>query len=287
MGDGQLPRESSSGIYWLGEPPSTDPALVGEEFACLSRLADLRCVQPGFCLTAPPYHVDEDGMLRPGAAELARAYTRLAATAGEADLPVVVRSELAGAAPAASCSAGAPWTFFNVAGTEALIAAMIECLAPYASARARAYRSVDQGSASDIRVAVHVQRFVRCDVCVRVRTGRPDGPGTVRVQARWGACEESARTRGRDVMLLRRSDLAITRTEIGRKDRMWVPEAGGVTEVDVPAAHRTAACLSEPRAQEAARLSLDIESALGAPVEAEVWLAGGRLVLAWCRRTRR
>jgi phosphoenolpyruvate synthase/pyruvate phosphate dikinase len=283
---GQLPRESSR-IHWIGEPPSTDPALVGEEFACLSRLLDLRCVQPGFCLTAPPYDVDEDGMLRPGAAELARAYTRLAAMAGEADLPVVVRSELVGAAPPASYSARAPWTFFNVVGIEALISAAIECLAPYASARAREHRSIDKGSVSDTRVAVHVQRYVRSDVCVRVRTGRPDGPGTVRVQARWGACEESARTRDRDVTLIRRSDLAITRTEIGRKDRMWVPEGGGVIEVDVPAERRIAACLSEPNARAVARLGLDIESALGAPVEAEVWLAGGGRVLAWCRRSRR
>jgi phosphoenolpyruvate synthase/pyruvate phosphate dikinase len=299
VGPGQLARESSSGIHWLGEPASTNPALVGEKFACLSRLRDLRCVQPGFCLTAPPYEVDDDGMLRPDAEALARAYTRLAKTA---DLPVVVRSELAGAAlagaalagpalagaaPPASYSARAPWTFFNVAGTEALISAVIECLAPYASARARAHRSVDEGSVSEIRVAVHVQPFVRSDVCVRVCTGRSDAQDTVRVLARWGACEESARTRDRDVTLIRRSDLAITDTEIGRKDRMWVPEGGGVIEVDVPAERRAAACLSEPHAREVARLGLEIESVLGAPVEAEVLLADGRLLATWCRRLRR
>lgn len=287
MGPGRLAGESNSGIHWLGEQPGTDPATVGEGFACLSRLRDLRSVQPGFCLTAPPYDVDDDGMLRPGAVALTRAYAQLAARAGTADLPVVVRSELVGAAPPASYSARAPWTFFNVAGVEALIEAVTECLAPYASARARAHRPVGDGSVSEIRVAVHVQPFVGSDVCVRVCTGRSDAPDAVRVLARWGECEESARTRDRDVTLIRRTDLAITRTELGRKERMWVAERGGVVEVDVPAERRAAACLSEPDARTVARLGLDAESVLGAPVEAEVWLAGGRLVLAWCRRSRR
>lgn len=278
--------------------------MVGEEFACLSALAGLSYVQPGFCLTAPPFDVDHQGELKPDGAALVRAYRLLSGRGTGPGRPVVIRARLAGTRPPPPSWVPAPWTFFNVAGSEAVTGAVIECLAPYASTRARSFRSAAREPASQVRMAVQVQPFVPAEVCATVSTRPPSGASTagpraaglnvagesrggrntLLIQARWGLPEDSPGPAARDLVTLRRSDLAFTGRRIGPKNRMWAAGDGGVIEVDVPAPLRTSPCLSDGQARQIAELSLEIESKLGRAVEAEVMLAAGRIHLAWCRR---
>jgi hypothetical protein len=302
---GEPAANASTGIVWRGEPPGLDPALVGEEFACLSALAGLSCVQPGFCLTAPPFGVDHQGGLKPDVAALVRAYRLLSGRGTGPGRPVVIRARLAGTGPPPPSWVPAPWTFFNVAGSEAVTGAVIECLAPYASTRARSFRSAAREPASEVRMAVQVQPFIPAEVCATVSTSPPTGAGTagpraaglsvaggsaggrrgtLLIQARWGLPEDSPGPAARDLVTLRRSDLVLTGQRIVPKNRMWAAGDGGVIEVDVPAPLRTSACLSDGHARQIAELGLEIESRLGRPVEAEVMLAAGRVYLAWCRR---
>jgi phosphoenolpyruvate synthase/pyruvate phosphate dikinase len=298
---GEPAAGAGPGIVWLGEPPGFDPAVVGEEFACLSALAGQSSVQPGFSLTAPPFEVDNAGELQPDVAALARAYRRLSG-GHRPDLPVVIRGRLTGTGPPPLSWVPAPWTFFNVARIEAVTDATVECLAPYASSRARSFRSAVQGPAvamrrapmtwqgpaSEATMAVQVQPFVPAEVCATVTSrASADAAGerdTLLIQARWGLPEDSARAGGWDLITLRRSDLAVTSRRTEPKNQMWVADAGGVIEVDVPVPLRTSACLTDDQARRIGELSLTAESRLSSPVEAEIMLAAGRLVLAWCRR---
>jgi phosphoenolpyruvate synthase/pyruvate phosphate dikinase len=131
-------------------------------------------------------------------------------------------------------------------------------------------------------MAVQVQPFVPAEVSATVRAG--GGQDTVLIQARWGLPEDSPAPGGRDLVTIRRSDLALASRRIVTKNRMWAAGEGGAAEVDVPAPLRFSACLSDDQARQIAGLGLEFESRLGSPVEAEVMLAAGHVYLAWCHR---
>jgi rifampicin phosphotransferase len=267
---------TSEGIYWLGDPASRDPAIVGEAVACLSQLAGRDYVPPAFCLTAPPHEVTPDGSLGAGAAAIARMYQRLASVSGQPDPPALVRSALVGDEPPSW--APMPWTFFNVAGLEALLEAVTECVAPYVSERARAYRAARSHAAGDVMLAVLVQRFIAADVCSSVAAGG----GAVTIRSRWGLCEELAGGDGWDTIALLDGGLTVAGQAVADKRRMAVPGDGGVLEVDVPAAKRTVPCLDEAQARRLAQLVMAVERRAGCPVEAEVAWRDGRMYLLWC-----
>jgi pyruvate,water dikinase len=269
---------SGQGVYWLGDPATLDPVVVGEAVACLGRLAELEFSPPAFCLTAPPFEVQPDGSLGAGAAAVARMYARLARVAGGPEPAVVVRSALVSRSRPASWVPG-PWTFYNVAGVEALREAVTECVAPYASDRARAYRAARSGKAADARLAVLVQRFITADACAIVISGADSD--TVTIRSRWGLGDLTGPD-GWDTAVLRRPGLAVIRRTIAEKRRMTVAGDGGVIEVDVPATKRLLACLSDVQAGRLAELAAAIQVRLGRSVEAEVAVQDGRSYLLWC-----
>lgn len=268
---------TGQGAYWLGDPASQDPAVVGEAVACLGRLAGLEYVPAAFCLTAPPLEVRLDGSLGPGTDVIAGLYARLAEVAGQPDPAVVVRSALAGSARAVSW-VPAPWTFFNVAGMEALSEAVTECAAPYASDRARAYRAA-HAAAVEVVLAIVVQRFVPADVSSRVSTGA-DGQA-VSIRSRWGLCDLTG-SGGWDTAVVRRSDLAVIERTTADKRRMTVPGDGGVVQVSVAPGNRRVPCLDDRQAARLAGLATEIAAGAGGPVDAEVAWRDDRMHLLWC-----
>ncbi len=265
------------GAHWLGDPASQDPAVVGEAVACLGRLADLEYVPPAFCLTAPPLEVQPDGSLGAGTGVIAGMYARLAEVAGGPDPAVVVRSVLAGRGPAASW-VPTPWTFFNVAGMEALSEAVTECAAPYASDRARAYRAA-HAAAVEVVLAIVVQRFVPADVCSRASTGA-DGQA-VTIRSRWGLCDLTG-SGGWDTAVVRRSDLAVVERTTADKRRMTVPGDGGVVQVSVAPGKRRVPCLDDGQAGRLAGLVAEVAARAGRTVDAEVVWRDDRMHLLWC-----
>ena len=265
------------GAYWLGDPASQDPAVVGAAVACLARLAGREYVPAAFCLTAPPLEVAPDGSLGAGTDLIAGLYGRLAEVTGQSDPAVVVRSALVGSGPAASW-VPAPWTFVNVAGMEALSEAVTECAAPYASDRARAYRAA-RAAAVEVALAIVVQRFVPADVCCRVSTGA-DGQA-VTIRSRWGLCDLTG-TGDWDTTVVRRADLALVERTIADKRRMTVPGGGGVVQVSVAPGRRLVPCLDDGQAGRLAGLAAEISAGAGGPVEAEVAWRDDRMHLLWC-----
>ena len=273
------------GVYWLGDRATREPAIVGDPVACLGRLADLDCQPPAFCLTAPPLRAMPDGSLAAGVAAIAAMYPRLAAVAGVPDPAVVVRSALVGSATAPSWIP-APWSFSNVAGQEALCEAVTECVAPYVSDRASAYRAARSPAAAGVTLAVLVQRFIAADVCAKVSVGAP-GVSIV-IRSRWGLYELTGSGSGCDgpggwdITRLRRPDLAVLQQTIADKRSMTVAGDGGVLQVDVPPARRQVACLAAGQARELAELAARIQVRIGRPVEAELAIQDGRPHLLWC-----
>jgi rifampicin phosphotransferase len=267
------------GICWLGDPASQDSAVVGEAVACLGRLADLEEVPPGFCLAAPPFGVGGDGSLAEGSTAIARMYARLAQVTGRPDPPVVVRSALVGGSRFAASWVNAPWTFWNVAGLEALRTAVIECIAPYVSDRARAYRAARPGSPVEVVLAVLVQQFIATEVCSHVRLTA--GADDIAIRSRWGLCE-LAPVSGWDTTVLRRADLSVVQRTVADKGEMTIADHGGVSRVEVPARRRLMGSLAEADARRLAEFAVRVAPRLGQPSEAEVAWRGGQMHLLWC-----
>jgi len=271
------------GIYWLGDPASRDPAVVGEAVACLGRLTSLRHTPPAFCLAAPPFGVLPDGSLAAGAAAIAGMYARLAGATGQPDPPVVVRSALVGTSRSAQSWVAEPWTFWNVAGLEALCAAITECAVPYVSDRAAAYRAAHSGEGADVVLAMLVQQFIAAEVCSHVLVGA--GEEAVMIRSRLGLCEFAAAT-GWDTTIVRRGDYAVVKRTIADKRQMTVAAAGGVVEVDVPAANRLTASLGDDQARRLAEFAATIQPQVSGLVDAEVAWRGGEMHLLWCEPVR-
>jgi pyruvate,water dikinase len=271
---------AGEGAYWLGDPATRDAAIVSEPVACLGRLSDLADYLPvAFCLTAPPVEAQPDGSLGAGEAVIAEMYAQLATVAGQPDPAVVVRSALVGSSRPAPSWIPAPWTFVNVAGAEALCEAVTECVAPYVSDRARAYRAARSSCPAEVMLAVVIQRFIAADVCSNVVIGADSED--VMIRSRWGLGDLTG-AGGWDTTVLRRSDLAVLQRTTADKRRMTVAADGGVIQVDVPPAKQQAACLADVQARQLAELAAGIQQRVGGPVEAEVALQEGRMYLLWC-----
>lgn len=271
-------RGRGQGAYWLGDPASRDPAVVGEAVACLARLADLDQVPPAFCLTAPPVEVLLDGSLGAGADAMAGLYGRLGEAAGQPEPAVVVRSALVGSSAAVSW-VPTPWAFFNVVGMEALREAVTECAAPYVSDRARAYRAAHADPAVDVVLAIVVQQFVPAQVCSRVAADATAPAVTIR--SRWGLCDLTG-SGGWDTAVVRRFDLAVLERTVADKRQLTVAGQGGVLQVSVPPARRRVPSLDDGQARQLAELGVSIAARAGGPVEAEVAWQHGRMHLMWC-----
>jgi phosphoenolpyruvate synthase/pyruvate phosphate dikinase len=110
-------------LLWLGDPRSFDVALVGGKAANLSRLAHMYPDVPdGFCLPVTVMQQTHPLDLRD---EIDRAISDLMACHRLPELVVAVRSSAVEEDSATASFAGMHETYLNVAGTEAILHAIV------------------------------------------------------------------------------------------------------------------------------------------------------------------
>ncbi len=270
------------GIYRLGEPESRNARLVGRRVAFLSCCLNSYHVPPGFCLLAPPFEALPDGTLGDFSESLAEAYRRLGEMSDDPDVHVTVRSVVINPTRPVSSWVRRPWAFYNVAGIEAVTEAVVECLGPYVSDRAREYR-LARGEDEIVQLAVVVQRFLPTAAHGVVLTGGPgdDPRSTIVVSAGWGIYEGPSAS-AEDNFVVRRDDLSIRDRLISEKRHMRVPAEGGIRQVEVPGPMRRVQILSDGQVRRMGEVALSIEKEADSAVSVEFGLSDDRLYVTWC-----
>jgi phosphoenolpyruvate synthase/pyruvate phosphate dikinase len=280
-------------VLWLGDPACEDLLLVGGKAANLSRLAARHRVPPGFCLTTDAYERARGGSGRqPGDASpamqaaVAGAYAALADRAGASQPGVAVRSSAVDEDGAHASFAGQHETYLNVVGAEAVAEAVERCWDSATTERALEYRRQQGLAVDNPRLAVLVQHLVPADVAAVAFSANPltGSRDEVVINASWGLGESIVGgTVTPDTYLVRKRDLAVTDRRIADKRRMTVSVPGGTREVDVPRFLRERPALDAGQAAAIARLTADLESTMGWPVDVECAFAGEHLYLLQCR----
>jgi pyruvate,water dikinase len=274
----------------------------------LSRLAGEFRVPPGFCLTTRAYDLagqpstvagaeagrsDEvEGMALPDRLrhEVAAAYQCLAEMTGIERPAVAVRSSAVDEDGADASFAGQHDTYLNVVGAEAVCEAIVRCWASARTARALEYRRQHGLPTDGARIAVLVQHLVLADVSGVVFSANPLSgrrDETV-INASWGLGESVVGGSVTPDTYVVRTDGSsdawrIAERGLAEKRRMTVAIAGGTREVDVPRLLRSQPALEDRQIVEMARLSRDLERAMGWPVDLECAYRDDVLYLLQCR----
>jgi len=271
-------------LLWLGDPSSFDLALVGGKAANLSRLARMyHRVPDGFSL---PVTVMDQGHPFDLRNEIDRAISDLMACHRLPELLVAVRSSAVDEDSAIVSFAGIHETYLNVAGTKAILQAIVRCRDSARSHRALEYRRQQGLSLENVQLAVLVQQLIVSDVSIVAFSMNPVtlNRAEVMINASWGLGESLVSgTVTPDTFIVRKSDLELTSQNIADKGRMSVAVPGGTREVDVPHFLRSEACLSDEQLLEVAQLALSLEATMGYPVDVECAYASGKLYLLQCR----
>jgi pyruvate,water dikinase len=135
-------------------------------------------------------------------------------------------------------------------------------------------------------LSVLVQHLVRADSAavafsMNPVTGRRD---EVMINANYGLGESIVGgTCTPDTYVVRKSDLAPSQITIGQKERMTVRTPQGTREVGVPGLLRARRVLDDAAVAEIAHLAIDLEAAMGRPVDIECAYESDRLYLLQCR----
>ena len=271
-------------LLWLGDPSSFDMALFGGKAANLSRLARMYPRVPdGFCL---PVSVMSEAHPLDLRDEITRAISDLMACHSLPDFIAAVRSSAVEEDSAMVSFAGMHETYLHVAGTEAILQAIVRCWESARSHRALEYRRQRGLSLEKVQLAVLVQQLIVSDVSIVAFSMNPVtlNRAEVMINASWGLGESLVSgTVTPDTFVVRKSDLEVTSQTIADKGRMTVAVPGGTREVDVPNFLRSEACLSDEQLIEVAQLALSLEATMRYPVDAECAYAGGKLYLLQCR----
>ncbi|WP_087871964.1 PEP/pyruvate-binding domain-containing protein [Arthrobacter globiformis] len=228
--------------------------------------------------------------------ELRAAYLRLgqhmAATGEDAGTQssdatrVAVRSSATAEDLASASFAGQQDTYLNVAGPEAVAAAVIDCWASLWNARAMTYRSRNGIDPSTVRLAVVIQEMVDADAAgvlftANPATGRRD---QAVISAAWGLGESvvSGAVTTDDVVV----DSAtgkVVRRRTADKDVMTVYSGTGTTEQPVPEEKRRAPVLDDGAAAALARQGTAIAQHFGVPQDIEWAQAAGEFFILQAR----
>jgi pyruvate, water dikinase len=279
-------------VLWLGDPACEDLLLVGGKAANLSRLAAHHRVPPGFCLTTAAYERarGRGAVRRAGAPHLrealASAYARLGDRAGTPEPGVAVRSSAVDEDGAQASFAGQHETYLNVSGAAAVAEAVERCWDSASAERALEYRRQQGLELDAVRLAVLVQHLVRADLAAVVFSANPltGSRDEVVINASWGLGESIVGgTVTPDTYLVCKRDLAVADRRVADKRRMTVSVPGGTREVDVPRFLREQPVLDDGKAAAMARLAVDLEAAMGWPVDVECAFEGEQLYLLQCR----
>lgn len=271
-------------VVWLGEPRSTEPALVGHKAAHLSTLSRHFPVPVAFCVTTQAYRACAES-LSAGAGlrqAIAEAYTSLA----ESSPAVAVRSSAADEDSADASFAGQLTSSLNVQGVAAVIDALETTWRSANSDAARAYRRSLGLDAAAMPVAVLVQRLVHADASGVSFSVDPVSADKTRivVNATWGLGESLVNgSVDPDRLVADKATLSLISEELGAKERMTVPAAAGVYEVPTPSFLRSRPVLSPEERQRVFALTRDLELRLGWPVDVEFAIGPAGLSLLQCR----
>jgi pyruvate, water dikinase len=271
-------------ILWLGDPSSFDVALVGGKAAEVCRLARMYPRVPdGFSLTVTVMDQGHPLDLR---AEIDPAISDLMACHSLPALLVAVRSSAVDEDSATVSSAGMHETYLNIAGTDAILQAIVHCSESARSHRALAYRPQRGLSLEKVQLAVLVQQLIVSDVSIVAFSMNPVTLNRVEVMinASWGLGESLVSgTVTPDTFIMRKSDLEVMSQTIADKERITVEVPGGTREVDVPRFLRSEASLGAEQLIEVAQLAVSLEATMGYPVDVECAYAGRTLYLLQSR----
>ncbi len=274
-------------VLLLGDPRATDPALVGPKAAHLSALARSHPVPPGFCLTAEAYRrAERAGGIDPHLSrDIVDAYARLVGDASPPP-PVAVRSSALDEDGPAASFAGQHETILGVVGLDAVLEAIERTWASLRSEVALAYRR-DHGLPEDgLALAVLVQRLVVADASGVAFSADPVSGRRDRmiVNATWGLGESLVAGHVTpDGWTLAKTDLHVVETRPSEKGKMTVLAGDRTVELAVPTFLRERPALSDAELAAVAKLTCDLETLQGWPVDVEFAVADGELHLLQCR----
>jgi phosphohistidine swiveling domain-containing protein len=253
-------------VIALGETESLDASAVGHKAANLARFASSYRVPPAFCLSTSVYAELKAALGADGTAEraalragVADGYARLAATVGQREPRVAVRSSAAGEDSAEASFAGQHETILNVRGVDAVVGAVLECWRSVGNERVMAYRR-EKGIDAKIEVAVIVQQMVDADASA-IAFGADPVSGDTEV-----VVVDAARGLGDK----------IASGEI-------TPDTYRVRKNDLDVCERSGDALTDTQVREVIRLVLALERENGHAVDVECAFAKGELYLLQCR----
>ncbi|MEX2586578.1 MAG: PEP/pyruvate-binding domain-containing protein [Actinomycetota bacterium] len=201
-----------------------------------------------------------------------RQYEKLTASGGRPQ--VAVRSSAVGEDSAIDSFAGRYLSVLGVSGPEALEKALKQCWASYfdAAAAARRARGAHPADHPDLALIVQAQIFAEKAGVVFTRHPVLPDMDSVYMEANFGTGESVVGGMVTpDSALVSRSTGTVEEYVVGDKRRMTLvsAEAEGSATVEIEPDLRKARVLSDERAAEVARLSINIERAFGAPQDVE------------------
>ncbi|GAB4212288.1 MAG: phosphoenolpyruvate synthase [Roseiflexaceae bacterium] len=205
---------------------------------------------------------------------------------GQDNPAVAVRSSATAEDLPDASFAGQQDTLLNIAGAEALLAAVKRCWSSLWTPRAIAYRTRNGFRHEQVALSVVVQVMVDAEVAGVLFTADPlNGTRThLVVNGAWGLGEAIVSGLvSPDTWTIDRSGGVIS-SELGEKAVMvaYAP-GGGTVERVVPAELRAQPCLDAAQLRELAALGVRAEQFFGAPQDIEWAVAGGRLWLLQSR----
>ena len=178
--------------------------------------------------------------------------------------------------------AGQHDTYLNVEGVEAVLARVRDCFVSLWGDRAVLYRHHQGFAQQQARMAVVVQRQVRCD---RAGVGFSIDPVTGRLDrlildASFGLGESVVSGEGEvDHFEIDKETLQVATRSIGHKERMVVAVAGGTAEQEISAGQADAPCLSDDEIRAVCTLLKRVEAHYGWPQDIEWGFKDGQLCL--------
>jgi pyruvate,water dikinase len=306
---------SGDRIRTLAELRRADEDHFGAKSASLGELIGAGVpVPPGFALSADAYLAAVDGAglegHEPGEcaeailatpipdqlrAELAARYEELAATVGQAEPAVAVRSSAIGEDSEEATFAGQQETYLWVRGIDGLCDAVRRCWASLYSPEAVSYRAEMAAAHEQPAMGVTVQLMVDAAVSGVMFTCNPlnGDPSTVAVNASWGL---GLAVVGGEVTPDEYRVSKVTREmlskSIGPKEVEYVhdPSGAGVARVEVDVERRGQACLDEEQLGLLADVGRKVEGHFGGHQDIE-WAiarehegsAGGELYMLQAR----
>jgi pyruvate,water dikinase len=218
--------------------------------------------------------------------EIAAAYQQLAVRTGMENPAVAVRSSAVDEDGTDASFAGQHETFLNVVGLDPLLEAIARCWESFTAPHAIEYRRKQGLPTAGVRVAILVQQLAIADTSAVVFTADPvtGNRDVIVINASWGLGESIVGgTVTPDVYYMGKQDATVKRRIIAEKRRMTVAVSGGAAEVQVPSFLRAQPALTEVQLAEMVHLGVDLEAAIGRPVDIECALRSGKLWLLQCR----